>query len=116
MYVVDCDQLSRIQTVTISFGNLGSIRLPGNQIGITSSGNICVSIFQNGGSDISILGAWFLRSYYTAFDYANARIGFATAIKVLANGTAVAPEPILRVPDQKGAHLVFRPILASLYP
>lgn len=93
LYVIDCEKAMSNKPLIFQLGQGVSLSLKADQQIIRAQGS-CISIFQPGASnDPNIIGAAFLASYYTVFDYGNARIGFAqTAIQSSTTGTTT-PTP-----------------------
>lgn len=91
-YMVDCDKVASIPSFVFNFGGAASgstgIKLAGSQLIIRNSDtNTCSSIFQPTTS-VPIFGAWFMKNFYTVFDYNNARIGFATPVSASSTNTS----------------------------
>ena len=83
--VLDCATADSLPPIVFYLGKTGvPLTLSGKDLYFTlpcSTGTCCHSIFYAGGDgDISILGALFLRNFYTVYDYDKARIGFGTLV------------------------------------
>ena len=82
IYTVDCSKVSSYKPITFTFGvGTPSITLQPKQMVFQDSGT-CVLIFgtTNTATSNPIIGALFLRNFYTVFDYGEERIGLGKAI------------------------------------
>ena len=89
IYIVDCEKVSTFKPITFKFGaGTPSITLKPEQLVFRDS-DTCVLIFgtTNTASGNPIIGALFLRNFYTVFDYGRERIGLGKAIVV--EGSAI---------------------------
>lgn len=82
MYVVECDRIPNLPSVTFSFGGNDFPLAPTDYIMQTPG--VCFSVFM--GIDVPppagplfIVGDAFLRAYYTIYDMGENRVGFATS-------------------------------------
>jgi hypothetical protein len=82
-FTIDCSKVATLPPITISFGGQ-NFTFQGPDYVINMEGAICLLAFT--GIDIPapagplwILGDPFIRSYYTAFDYTNQKVGLAPA-------------------------------------
>lgn len=86
LYTISCDRVTTIPPIEFYFtGSSKPLILQGSQLVYTAKqpgyAPLCVSIIQpNGDLPIAIIGAWFLRSFYTVFDYDNRAVGFADSV------------------------------------
>ncbi|KAJ3364009.1 hypothetical protein HDU91_002772 [Kappamyces sp. JEL0680] len=75
--IIDCAKGPSLPSITFSFAGAAPLTLSGKQLYIVD-GSTCASIFLGTKDDVMILGATFLRNYYTVFDYSNAQVSLAT--------------------------------------
>ncbi|KAJ3308026.1 hypothetical protein HDV04_001945 [Boothiomyces sp. JEL0838] len=93
-----CSVVKSLPTMTFTWGSTVINLTWQQQVVIDLNSNTCSTIFQPGGpTDVMILGAQFLRNFYTVFDYGNntgnARIGLAQpsdSVTITVPGSAAA--------------------------
>lgn len=81
-YFVDCSSKSSLPVMTLKIGT-GTFTLTPNDyiVSVNNNGQVlCMSAFEDIGTDFWILGDVFIGKYYTIFDMGKNRIGFAKAI------------------------------------
>lgn len=93
-YILNCNSISTLPPLVFYFSDTSQpLVLSGNQLAfIDSKGGVCYSIAQSlGGLGINkiIIGAWFLKSFYTVFDYENSKIGFAQPTGQVSSNTSI---------------------------
>lgn len=83
----NCTGIDSLPSVTINLGGINYVMGPNDYIlQLTSQGQAqCINgfdatVFPSELSNTLILGDLFIRKFYTHFDFANARVGFATAL------------------------------------
>ena len=82
-YMLDCNSLASLSPLAFYFsGSSQPLVLSGNQLAhIDARNGVCYSVIQSSssvGGNLIIFGAWFLKSFYTVFDYETSKIGFAS--------------------------------------
>lgn len=112
-YTMDCAGAKKIQTFTFTFSGNAVVTLSGSELVFRApSSSICYSIFQPSDGSISIVGAWFLRNFYTVFDYQQARIGFGVPT-YSGNSTTPSPSPTAPNPSLNQPPLMTPPLTIS---
>lgn len=80
LYYVDCKTIEKLPPIEFKFNGMDPLILDWHlQVLVASKRASCLSIFQpfSGDANDVIIGALFLRNFYTVFDHGNRRIGFA---------------------------------------
>lgn len=98
-YLLDCNSLASLPPLVFYFSQDTSqpLILSGNQLAyVDPKGGVCYSVIQTSdslkNSKTIIFGAWFLKSFYTVFDYETSKIGFASPTGQLSpNVTVTVP-------------------------
>ncbi len=105
--LIDCKKGPSLPKVTFTFGSK-ELSLSGNQLYFEDSG-FCISVFMAEESGIVILGANFLKSFYTVFDYSKAQVSFAspTGHRALNSGALYAVSISLLLTLQAGILIIF---------
>ncbi|KAI9354267.1 aspartic peptidase domain-containing protein [Zopfochytrium polystomum] len=80
-YTIPCSKSTSGPTVTLTINGV-AYPLPAVSYVIPLSSTVCISGFTTGASSagVGILGDVFLRQFYSIYDKANGRVGFATAV------------------------------------
>jgi hypothetical protein len=78
-YYVDCNTIEQMPPIEFKFNGMDPLVLDWHlQVLVATKRTSCLSIFQPHSGNVNdvIIGALFLRNFYTVFDYGNRRIGF----------------------------------------
>ncbi|KAJ8325025.1 hypothetical protein QVD99_000302 [Batrachochytrium dendrobatidis] len=85
LYELDCTMVSKMPSIQFNFQGV-TLTMTWDQQYFVIENQYCVSVFgysANLPPNMAIFGAWFLRSFYTSFDYTGRQIGFATPVGVV---------------------------------
>jgi hypothetical protein len=91
-YLVDCNRIQNAKSISFQFSNGPPVTLtPEQMIFRDSQSRSCILIFADDSNSIGrpIIGALFLRNFYTIYDYGKERIGLAKSKQVGSAGIAI---------------------------